>query len=111
MPTPARVNAGPCSSSIFQLGRVKISSGRRIIRPSFRPSWRNRARSKPGMAKPRVLCLLDLRLAPDALGPLRRVAEVECRPASRSALRRIELYDACLANADLQFDASVIRRA
>jgi len=63
------------------------------------------------MAKPRVLCLLDLRLAPDALAPLRRVAEVDCLPASPLGLREIEAYDACLANADLQFDASVIRRA
>src|SRR5580658_3976901 len=111
MPIRARASAGPCSSFIFRPGRGRTWSGKRNIRPSSRPTWRKRAKYKAGMAKPRVLCLLDLRLAPDALAPLRRVAEVDCLPASPSALRNIEAYDACLANADLQFDASVIHRA
>lgn len=61
--------------------------------------------------RPRVLCLLDLGLAQDALKPLHPFADVDQVPASPEALERIGDYDALLVNADVRIDADVINRA
>ncbi|MBI4028124.1 MAG: hypothetical protein HY360_24280, partial [Verrucomicrobia bacterium] len=64
------------------------------------------------MKRPKVLCMIDLSLAPRALDPLRQVAEVEHLLADPPMLlQRIGEYDAFFGNADLKLDRSVIERA
>lgn len=60
----------------------------------------------------KVLCTLDLGLAPDALTPLRAVAEVDHRMLDRQQLLEcIDQYDAYLCGAELPLDAELIARA
>jgi D-3-phosphoglycerate dehydrogenase len=62
------------------------------------------------MPRPKVLCTLDLKLAPEALVPLRCVATVDhFRPARLD--RVISRYDAYLGNADIPVDAAVLAHA
>lgn len=56
--------------------------------------------------------MLDLKLCPDALTPLRVIATVEHLPAdSDSLLQHIAEFDALLVNADLRVDADMVARA
>lgn len=65
-----------------------------------------------GRTQLRVLSLVDLKLAPHALEPLRAVAKVDHWPANRPRLlEQIERYDALFANTNVLVDAAVIARA
>ena len=63
------------------------------------------------MQKMNVLCTLDLKLAPDALAPLKSIADVDHVMADRRQLLQIVgNYDACLIGADVVFDREVLER-
>lgn len=62
--------------------------------------------------RPKVLCMVDFRLAPEALDYLRRHTEVECQPPSRERLLdTIGDYDAFWGHKDLRVDKEVLDRA
>ena len=64
------------------------------------------------MVKYKVLCTVDLKLAPDALEPLHEIAETCCMVPRRAAvLEAIGEFDACIVGADLLFDKEMIGRA
>ena len=62
--------------------------------------------------RPRVLCMVDLSGAPDAVETLNRVAEVDyCPPDRESRLQSIHNYDAIWVHVDLKVDQIVLERA
>ncbi len=62
--------------------------------------------------RPRVLCTVNLTLAPDALVPLRKVAEVDQLPIDRELiLERIGEYDAYYGHVCIRIDREFIDRA
>jgi len=62
--------------------------------------------------RPKVLCMVDLTLCPQALDPLREVAEVDHLPIDRRLLlERIGEYDAYFGHTDIQLDREIIDRA
>ena len=64
------------------------------------------------MKRPKVLCMLNLELAPNALEPLKKVADVDHLPIDRKLLlERIGDYDAYYGHIDIQVDREVIDRA
>ena len=64
------------------------------------------------MAKPKVLCMHDVAPYPEALDPLREVAEVVCEPADQQRLVDIIAeYDAYVASLHVQVNADVLAAA
>ena len=62
--------------------------------------------------RPRVLCMVDLSGAPDAVETLNWVAEVDYCPSDReSLLQSIHNYDAFWVHVDLKIDQIVLERA
>jgi len=62
--------------------------------------------------RPRALCMVDLSLAPEALAPVRQVADVDELPIDRDLLiERIGEYDAYWGHLDIQVDREAIERA
>ena len=62
------------------------------------------------MAKPRVLCMVDLSGAPQGLALLREVADVDCRKSDRKVLKDIiSQYDAFWGHVDLKIDADLLQ--
>jgi len=60
----------------------------------------------------RVLCMADVSACPEALDPLREVAQVDVVPADRQVLvSSIGAYDAYFATLGVQVDAEVLARA
>ena len=64
------------------------------------------------MSRPKLLSMLDLSFCPDALDPVREVADVDELPVDRSLLlERIGEYHAYFGHTDIQLDREVIDRA
>ena len=64
------------------------------------------------MAKPRVLCMVDLSGAPQGLALLREVADVDCRKSDGQLLKDIiGQYDAFWGHVDLKIDTETLKRA
>ena len=64
------------------------------------------------MSKPRVLVMVDLSGAPQALEVLSQVAQVDCMTANRQKLlEEIPNYDAFWGHVDLKVDAEVLAQA
>ena len=62
--------------------------------------------------RPRVLCMVDLSLAPEARDILETIANVDYRPTDHEELRRIiGDYDAFWGHVDLKVDGPVLERA
>jgi D-3-phosphoglycerate dehydrogenase / 2-oxoglutarate reductase len=64
------------------------------------------------MSRPRVLCMADLSMAPEALDILRRAADVDLVPADRRRLlETIHEYEAVWTDFDVKLDREVLTRA
>ncbi|HCN07206.1 MAG TPA: hypothetical protein DIT01_04670 [Lentisphaeria bacterium] len=65
------------------------------------------------MSKPRILVTSNCVACPEALEPLRRIGQVDCKyPVDRAtALAVIDRYDAVMCDAGIQFDEAVLSRA
>lgn len=64
------------------------------------------------MDQVRILCMVDLSAAPQALATLREVADVDYRPPDRQVLKdTIDQYDAFWGHVELKLDAEILKNA
>jgi len=64
------------------------------------------------MSRPKLLSMIDLSFCPDALDPIKEVADVDELPVDRELLlERIGEYDAYFGHTDIRLDKEVIDRA
>ncbi|MAE60394.1 MAG: hypothetical protein CMJ49_03455 [Planctomycetaceae bacterium] len=64
------------------------------------------------MPRPRILCMVDLSMAPEALATLRDIADVDCHPSDQDLLIDIiDRYDALWLHTERRANAAMFRRA